>query len=135
LKLSPIEAQNFFARELLNFHQVYKTITAQTLETSEFHNGIYSLVQQGYNQKLSGDMILIPNPSVLQGHDSFGTTHGSGYSYDTHVPLLFFGNGIEPGSSAKYYPIIDIAPTLCNLLEIEFPNGVTGKVIQEALKN
>ena len=135
LKLSLIELQNFFARELLNFNQVYKTITAQTLETSEFHNGIYSLVQQGYNQKLSGDVILIPNPSVLQGHDSFGTTHGSGYSYDTHVPLLFFGNGIQPGSSAKYYPIIDIAPTLCNLLEIEFPNGVTGKVIEEALKN
>ena len=54
---------------------------------------------------------------------------------ETHVPLLFFGNGIQPGSSAKYYPIIDIAPTLCNLLEIEFPNGVTGKVIEEALKN
>jgi len=136
LKLSSIDVENFFAEELLSFDKVYKTITAHTLQTTEFTQGTYSLVQQGYNQKLSGNVVIIPDPSVIGGgNKKTGTTHGSGYSYDTHVPLIFFGNGIEHGSSSRYYPIIDIAPTLANLLQIEFPNGVTGKVIGEVLSN
>lgn len=134
LKLKSIDVENFFAEELLSFDKVYKTITAHTLQTSEFTQGIYSLVQQGYNQKLSGNVVIVPDPSVIgSGNKKTGTTHGSGYSYDTHVPLIFFGNGIEKGASSRYYPIIDIAPTLANLLHIEFPNGVTGKVIEEVL--
>lgn len=136
LKLATIDVENFFAEEIINFDKVYKTITAHTLQTSEFTQGIYSLVQQGYNQKRSGNVVVIPDPSVIgSGNKKTGTTHGSGYSYDTHVPLIFFGFGIEQGSSTKYYPIIDIAPTLASLLQIEFPNGVTGKIIDEALKH
>jgi predicted AlkP superfamily pyrophosphatase or phosphodiesterase len=136
LKLNSIDVENFFAEEILSFEKVYKTITAHTLQTTEFTQGIYSLVQQGYNQKLSGNVVIIPNPSVIgSGNKKTGTTHGSGYSYDTHVPLIFFGNGIKQGASSRYYPIIDIAPTLANLLQIEFPNGVTGKVIEEVLDN
>ncbi len=135
LKLNSIHVENFFAAELLNFDKVYKTITSHTLRVSEFTKGIYSLVQQGYNQKLSGNVFIIPDPSVIgSGNKKTGTTHGSGYSYDTHVPLIFFGNGINQGSSNRYYPIIDITPTLANLLQIEFPNGTTGKVIEEVLK-
>ena len=134
LKLNSIDVENFFAEELVSFDKVYKTTTAHTLQTNEFTKGIYSLIQQGYNQKLSGNIIIIPNPSVIgSGNKKTGTTHGSGYSYDTHVPLIFFGKGIAQGASSRYYPIIDIAPTLANLLQIEFPNGVTGKVIEEAL--
>ncbi|MEI6865965.1 alkaline phosphatase PafA [Flavicella sp.] len=136
LNLQTIDVENFFAEELLNFDKVYKTITAHTLQTSEFTQGIYGLVQQGYNQKRSGNVFIIPDPSVIgSGNKKTGTTHGSGYSYDTHVPLIFFGFGIKQGSSNKYYPIIDIAPTLANLLQIEFPNGVTGKIIDEALEH
>jgi len=77
---------------------------------------------------------MIPYPSTL-ARGRKGTSHGSGYSYDTHVPLIFYGNGIKQGSSSKKYEIIDIAPTISNLLQIEFPNGTTGKVIDEVYKN
>lgn len=56
------------------------------------------------------------------------------YSYDTHIPIIFYGNGIKKGASKKRYEIIDIAPTIANFLRIEFPNGSTGKVIDEVLK-
>ena len=135
LNLNSINVANYFANELIKFDKVYKTITAHALQTNEFNHGLYSLVQQGYNQKISGDIVIIPAPSVIGSYNKkTGTTHGSGYSYDTHVPLIFFGSGIHRGASSKYCPIIDIAPTLCNLLNIEFPNGVTGKVIDGVLK-
>jgi arylsulfatase A-like enzyme len=63
-----------------------------------------------------------------------GSTHGSSQSYDTHVPLLFYGNGIQKGSSSKRTEIIDIAPTISSLLKISFPNGATGNPISEVLK-
>ena len=46
----------------------------------------------------------------------------------------FYGKGIKNGISNSYYRIIDIAPTISTLLGIEFPNGNTGKVIEEVLK-
>ena len=76
---------------------------------------------------------MVPNPSTIS-HPRKGTTHGSGYSYDTHIPIIFFGKGIKKGISKKKYEIIDIAPTISNLLQIEFPNGSTGKIIDEVLK-
>jgi hypothetical protein len=93
------------------------------------------LIQQGYNQKISGDIVFIPKPATLGGYyKKTGTGHGSGYSYDTHVPVIFYGKGIRKGHSKKYHPIIDIAPTLANLLQIEFTNGNSGTVIEGVFK-
>ena len=76
---------------------------------------------------------MIPNPATLiRGRT--GTSHGSGYSYDTHVPVIFYGNGINQGSTSKRYNITDIAPTIANFLNIEAPNGTNGVVIDEVLK-
>lgn len=127
--------EEFLVDELVNYKNIYKTVSAHTLQNTYFDAGLLSSVQQGYNQKLSGDVIYIPNPATLSSsYKHTGTSHGSGYSYDTHVPMIFYGKGIKKGSTKKYHPIIDIAPTISNLLQIEFPNGNTGAVIEEALK-
>lgn len=133
LNLNVHEVSQILADEIINFESVYKTVTAHTLQTTSFNSGILQILQKGYNQKLSGDVLLIPYPSTIS-RSKTGTTHGSGYAYDTHVPLLFYGNGIKKGKSARYYPIVDIAPTLSNLLKITEPNGSTGKTILEVLK-
>ena len=120
------------ADEVINFDKIYKAVTAKTLQTSHFSSGILNSLQNGYNQKLSGDVLLIPNPATLiRGRK--GTSHGSGYSYDTHVPVIFYGAGIKQGVSTKRYHITDIAPTIANLLRIEAPNGTNGIIIDEAL--
>jgi len=121
------------AEEVVNFDGIYKAITAEALQKTDFDGGILEKLQNGYNQKFSGDVLMIPYPNTLISKRT-GTSHGSGNSYDTHIPMIFYGNGIKQGSSAKKYEIIDIAPTISNLLQIEFPNGTTGKVITEVLK-
>jgi arylsulfatase A-like enzyme len=121
------------ADEVVNYPEIYKAITARTLQTAHFSSGILNALQNGYNQKLSGDVLMIPNPATLiRGRK--GTSHGSGYSYDTHVPVIFYGKGINQGSSSKRYNITDIAPTIANLLKIEAPNGTNGVVIDDVLK-
>ena len=118
--------------EIINYKGVNKVVTAQTLQNTNFTEGILRNLQKGYNQKLSGDILIIPNPATII-YPKVGSTHGSGFSYDTHVPIIFYGKGIKKGSSKNYIPIIDIAPTLANLLKIEFPNGNSGKVLEEVL--
>jgi predicted AlkP superfamily pyrophosphatase or phosphodiesterase len=121
------------ADEVINFPEIYKAVTARTLQTTHFSSGILNSLQNGYNQKLSGDVLMIPNPATLiRGRT--GTSHGSGYSYDTHVPVIFYGNGINQGSTSKRYNITDIAPTIANFLNIEAPNGTNGVVIDAVLK-
>ncbi len=121
------------ADEAIFFDGIYKAVTARTLQTTHFSEGILNSLQNGYNQKYSGDVMLLPYPATLS-YGRKGTSHGSGYSYDTHVPIIFYGNGIQKGSSSKRYEIVDIAPTIANLLQIEAPNSTTGEIIDEVLK-
>lgn len=132
-RLSVNEVSNYIVEEVINFDGIYKAVTAKAMQENYFEYGIMSSLQKGYNQKLSGDVLLIPNPSTII-YPKKGSTHGSGYSYDTHIPMIFYGNGIKSGNSAKKYEIIDIAPTMATMLNVEFPNGSTGKIIEEVLK-
>lgn len=91
--------------------------------------GIKGMVIRGYHEKRSGDIVAVLEPGWLEQSRVTGTTHGSAYSYDTHVPVIFYGKGIKPGSTAAYHTITDIAPTLAVLLKIKFPSGCTGQPI------
>ena len=93
--------------------------------------GVKGMVIRGYHPKRSGDVVMVLEPGWYDASRIHGTTHGSPYTYDTNVPMLFYGRGIKKGSSVKYHPITDIAPTLSMLLNIKFPSGCTGNPIEE----
>ncbi len=88
---------------------------------------------RGYYPKRSGDISFILEPGWYESGSMQGTTHGSSYTYDTHVPILFYGKGVKKGSSVQYHTITDIAPTLSILLKIKFPSGCTGQPVAELL--
>lgn len=120
------------ANFLLRFNGIKEVYTASTMRTQDFTKGRAQLLQMGYNQKSSGDLLMILEPGWLSG-GTRGTSHGTGFTYDTHIPILFFGWGIKPGSSTRYTTVTDIAPTISMLLEIRLPNGATGQPIFEII--
>ncbi|REE08683.1 type I phosphodiesterase/nucleotide pyrophosphatase [Winogradskyella pacifica] len=124
LKLSDV--QDAIAMEQLSYLNVSKVYTATTMGSTGFYGGIEDLLQNGFNQKRSGDVILVNDTSFIS-YGKTGSTHGSGLNYDTHVPLLFFGKGIKHGETFNKTVIPDIAPTISALLGISFPNGATGQ--------
>ncbi|MFH0991129.1 MAG: alkaline phosphatase family protein [bacterium] len=63
-----------------------------------------------------------------------GSTHGSPYRYDTHVALVFWGNGLKPRKVERAVATVDIAPTIANLLRVPVPKTANGKVLQEIVK-
>ena len=120
---SLVEIQETAARFLLQFNGVVSTNTAHNLETQGYRDGIQAMYQNGHYPKRSGDVYIQLAPGWLDTSYPVGTSHGSPYSYDTHVPLLFYGWGIPQGSSNRKVVIPQIAPTISNMLQIEFPSG------------
>jgi predicted AlkP superfamily pyrophosphatase or phosphodiesterase len=133
LDLNVESVQETIANEMLGYDGVERTYTAYQMWQNEYTKGIPYILQNGYNQKRSGDVLLVLKPSTV-GYSKTGSTHGSTFTYDTHVPLFFYGKGIKRGSTVAKTEIPDIAPTIAALLGIAFPNGATGEPIIEVLE-
>ena len=119
--------------KLISYEGVSNCITAKTLQTTNFTKGIFSYLQNGYNHKLCGDLFIIPEPATVIYHE-LGSEHRSGFNYDTHIPLLFYGKGIKKGKTKRTIYVTDIASTITNLLNIEAPNGNVGTIIEEVFE-
>lgn len=89
---------------------------------------------RSYNVERGGDIMFLMKPQWNTSENKAGTTHGTAYNYNTHVPALFYGAGIKHGKSAQYYTITDIAPTISTLVKIKFPSACTGTPIAELLE-
>lgn len=87
-----------------------------------------SRLQNGYNFKLSGHICYTLKPGWMD-HGDKGTTHGSGYDYDIHVPLILYGNGINIGEVLDYCSIDQIAGSISELLKINRPSACTAKLL------
>ena len=126
------KVQQICANFLLNIDGVKNTFTAKQMHNNEYQNSFHSLVQRGYNQKRSGDvMVALQTGWISKYWENGGTTHGSSYSYDTHVPLIFWGGNIPKGQTDRKVNIRDIAPSISTILGTAYPNGCTGNPLPE----
>lgn len=91
-------------------------------------------LRNGYNPQRSGDILLIAQPGWISDYAATGgTTHGSLYTYDTHVPMLWMGWHIPKGMSYQRTVTPDIAVTLASLIGCIAPNGATGQPMYQML--
>lgn len=125
------------AAELINKYLVSIDGIANVFTESVIRQGNYDegglkgLVIRGFNPKRSGDLAYVLEPGWYPATHIQGTSHGSAYSYDTHVPILFYGSNIKKGSSVRHHNITDIAATLAVILQTKFPSACTGSPIEE----
>jgi arylsulfatase A-like enzyme len=131
-KLSLSEVQNKTAQFLLQFTGVSNTVTATTLQNAFFSDGVFSKMQKGYNQKRSGDVIINLDPGWSEKNGS-SATHNSSYSYDTHVPLVWYGWKVKRGSVFEQVDMTSVAPTISYFLEIASPNASSGEPISSVV--
>jgi predicted AlkP superfamily pyrophosphatase or phosphodiesterase len=132
-KLDREQIQETIAQFVLRFAGVASSATGLAMQRHEYTQGIKGLLQKGYHARRSGDVMVNLQPQWLS-YSKTGTTHGSPYSYDTHVPLIWYGWKIPAGSSVKYVAITDIAPTLAFILKTSLPNGSTSNPIEVLVK-
>ncbi|SDH26370.1 Type I phosphodiesterase / nucleotide pyrophosphatase [Flavobacterium omnivorum] len=118
---------------LMTQEQVKRVYTEEEILASCGEDYFLSFIAKGYDPKQNGDMVILDKTGYLQ-YQATGTTHGSPNSYDTHVPLLFYGWHVPKGELyAKKY-ITQIAPTLSQMLKIPFTNGTESEVLETLLE-
>ncbi len=88
-------------------------------------------VVQSFHPQRSGDLEIILEPFWIR--QKTGTTHGTPYPYDTHVPLIFMGNGVASARYGRYVSLNDVAATLATWFGIAQPSGSGGRVLSEIL--
>ena len=127
---------------LMTLPEVSFALTADDLQTYVYEEGIRKTIQNGYHVKRSGDVIIsYSSGTIIHPNSNIdvemvnGTVHGSGYSYDTHVPLIWIGKGIKSGESVREVNPIDIAPSLSMFLNIPLPSSSQGKPLIELFEN
>ena len=136
LKSMQLDAANF----LLTLEGISSVVTAEQLQFQDFNSGPKQMSQNGFYAKRSGDILLTFDPGYITNtipgrtvNNVKGTTHGSGYNYDTHVPMLWFGSGISQGQSTRKVKITDIAPSLSMFFNLQLPSGASGHPLFEIL--
>ncbi len=133
-KVSYTRVEDVAADALREQPGIYTVFTrSQLLDGRMLDNDIARRVARSFHPKVSGDVIVVPDPYWVPGRIT-GTTHGSPYAYDTSVPVLLAGAGIKPGRYTQRVSTLDIAPTLSDLLGILQPSGCEGHVLSHALK-
>ncbi len=119
-----------FQQKLSNYilaqENISRVYNRKQVVNSAYTKGMDALIKNGFNHKRSGDLIYVLDPAFIS-YSRTGSTHGSSFMYDTHVPILFYGKGVKIGSSSRRSEIVDIAPTIAVMLAISFPSGATGE--------
>jgi Type I phosphodiesterase / nucleotide pyrophosphatase len=132
LHVDPAEVRRVAAETVTKVPHVARVYTRDQLLRGDVPDDrIGRRVLRGFNAQRSGDLEIILEPFWMR--QATGTTHGSPYNYDAHIPLIVMGRGVKPGVYSNPVALNDLAPTLATILEIETPSGSSGRVLTESL--
>jgi len=131
-KLDLDEVQNVAAQAVRQLPHIARVFTREDLRRGLAQNDLVGRrVQNGFFYQRASDLFIVPEPYWL--FETKGTSHGTPWNYDSHVPVVFLGACIKTGHYNERAAVNDIAPTLSTLLDIETPSGSAGRVLNEAL--
>jgi predicted AlkP superfamily pyrophosphatase or phosphodiesterase len=97
-------------------------------------SGAAAAVQRNHHPQRSGDIYIFQQPYwFMFDRGAVAGMHGSPWSYDTHVPIMFAGPGIRSARVDRLVHPIDVAPTLSALLNMSPPAAAEGTVLVEVV--
>jgi len=134
------ELIKFVINEVSTWDHVKRVYSGTQLYLNAAKDNWMSMVKNGYHHEESGDVIFILEPGYLPKVSDVeankqGTSHGSAFNYDTHVPLLWYGKNIRAQELLRSISITDIAATLAHLMYLQMPSALTGSPILELLED
>lgn len=130
--LDKTDVSSFIAEVLKKQPGIAYAIPADQLGDAVLPERIKSMYINGYNAGRSGDVAIMKSAGWKNGSWK-GASHSDWNPYDAHIPLVWMGYGIKPGSTHRTTGMTDIAPTLAALLHIQMPSGTIGDVITEIM--
>lgn len=131
-KLDPEDVRRVAADAALRTPHVARVYTRDQLQRGEVAPDLIGRrVLRSFNAERSGDLEIVFDPFWMRA--ATGTTHGTPYNYDAHIPLVFMGPGITPGRYHQHAALNDLAPTVAAMVGVEAPSSADGRVLVEML--
>ncbi|MEE4190403.1 MAG: alkaline phosphatase family protein [Halieaceae bacterium] len=131
------DVQRQLARELATRDEVFAAYAAADLAVGGVPSDpLARAVALSFQPQRSGDVHLVfASQHFINDFDglSVAATHGSGWRYDQHVPVVFAGNGLKGRKIARPVTPYDIAVTLSSRLGAMPPSGAVGNVLAEVV--
>ncbi len=125
-QLSHADAEKRLQRALQARREFRAVFTRTELLSGQPLGSLGDAVRLSYHARRSPDVVHVLNPHFVDSRN-FGSNHGTPYEYDNHVPLLWYGQAISPGTQEpRRVAVQDIAPTLAALLQVPRPPQSTG---------
>lgn len=101
---------------------------AEIMAASPEGDSLIAQVRRGYFPARDRDVVFITKPYYFSKPDA-GTTHGTPWDYDTHVPQVWVGAGVPRGVRTERVGVDDLAPTLAGLLGVSAPPEAAGRAL------
>jgi predicted AlkP superfamily pyrophosphatase or phosphodiesterase len=136
LGLSPGEVERAVAAEIMKIPGFRMALTRSDLLAGSYPDTPAAhRVAAAFFPPRAGDVIVVPEAFWYLSAEPYGSaaTHGTPYAYDTLVPIMFAGPGIEPAAVDRTVAPRDVAPTLSAFLGIAPPSGSVGEPLVEVL--
>ena len=131
-KLDLEEVQETAAAAVRELPHIYRVYTSSNLRKgNSLEDMVDRRVRAGFHYQRASDLFIVSEPYWL--FEASGTSHGTPYNYDAHVPIVFLGPGIKAGRYNMRIAVNDIATTLATILDVEPPSGSSGRVLTEML--
>jgi predicted AlkP superfamily pyrophosphatase or phosphodiesterase len=122
-------------RELTALQGVSLAVSSTALEGGNLPDTyLYRAVLNNFYSKRSGDIYIVFEPNwFINDFDGLtvASTHGSPWQYDTYVPIVFAGAGLESKTVNRKVYTIDIARTLSAYVGAKPPSGTVGNILHE----
>jgi len=122
------EVQAAARDELLKLPGVAAVFTREQLLGSDTTTPFLEAMRKSYDPTRAAQLQIVLKPGWIFSYRAGGSTHGSPYDYDTHVPLLFWGPGyVGQGEVKTRVEVADLAPTLAGITGLPAPAQAQGR--------
>lgn len=104
--------------------------TRSQLTSDEPAGELLRRMRLSWHPDAAAPLQIVVKPGWMISSKNTGTTHGSPYRYDTHVPILAWGPAWwGQGEVTQPVVVADIAPTLARMLQLPAPKQSQGQVL------
>ena len=137
--LDQAEVEKAIAAELMKFDGVALAISSAALREGNLPDTpLINSVLRNYNPNRSGDIFVVHQAHCfINDFDGLkvACTHGSPWSYDTFVPVIFAGGTLKAQRIYRSIEPLGIAPTLSAIVGAKAPSGSRAAPLAEVMQS
>ena len=132
------EVERAVAAEMMNFEGVAYAVSSHDLLKGQVPDTpMARKIINNHHPKRSGNIFVLFEPHwFINDFDGLrvAATHGSPWSYDTYVPVIFAFAGLKPKKIYRRIHTVDVATTLSAYVGAKPPSGASGNVLEEVVE-